>query len=231
MYTLYFLLFTFYFLQGSCMKTVAILSGKGGAGKTTLAVHLAVASVQAGYSTALIDLDPQASAFAWHKTRPDDVPSPVVISAHTTRLLEILDTAKEKGVAFTIIDTAPHAETPALAAARAASLVLIPCRPAIFDLRSIRTTIDMTRLAGVPSMVVLNAVPPRGNKAEQARQAISTYNVPCAPCELGNRVAFVNSVTSGSTAQEYDKKSKAAQEILSLYKHIKHQIGETDDKE
>ena len=213
------------------METVAILSGKGGAGKTTLAVHLAVASVQAGYSTALIDLDPQASALAWQQTRADEVPSPVVISAHATRLLEILDTAREKGVALTIIDTAPHAETPALAAARAASLVLIPCRPSIFDLRAIRTTIDMTRLAGVPAMIVLNAVPPRGNRAEQARQALSTYNVSCAPCELGNRVAFVNSVTSGSTAQEYDKKSKAAQEILALYNYITQQIGDIDDKE
>ena len=124
--------FTLYFLQGSYMETVAILSGKGGAGKTTLAVHLAVTSVQSGHSTALIDLDPQASAFSWHQTRLNDVASPVVISAHAARLLEILDTAKKKGVALTIIDTAPHAETPALAAARAASLVLIPCRPSIY---------------------------------------------------------------------------------------------------
>lgn len=213
------------------MKTVAILSGKGGAGKTTLAVHLAVASVQAGHSTALIDLDPQASAFAWHQTRSEDVPSPVVISAHAARLLEILDTAKEKGVALTIIDTAPHAETPALTAARAASLVLIPCRPSIFDLRSIGTTIDMTRLAEVPARIVLNAVPPRGNKAEQARAAIATYNATCAPCTLGQRVAFVNSVTSGSTAQEIDPKGKAAHEILALYKYITQQIGDTHDKE
>lgn len=213
------------------MKTLAILSGKGGAGKTTLAVHLAVAAVQAGHSTALIDLDPQASAFSWYKTRSDDVPSPVVISAHAARLLEVLDTARNKGVTCTIIDTAPHAETPALAAARAASLVLIPCRPSIFDLRSISTTIDIAKLAGVPSMIVLNAVPARGNRAAQARQAISTYNVPCAPCELGHRVAFVNSVTSGATAQEDDPKSKASQEILSLYKYITQQIGDTDDKE
>ncbi|MYB66044.1 AAA family ATPase [Candidatus Poribacteria bacterium] len=207
------------------MKTLAILSGKGGAGKTTLAVHLAVAAEQAGHSTAVIDLDPQASAFSWKSTRVADKETPVVISAHSARLLEILDTARDEGVDLTIIDTAPHAETPALAAARAASLVLIPCRPAIFDLRSIKTTIDITRLAQVPSMVVLNAVPARGKRTAEARRAIATYNVPCAPFELGNRVAFVSAVTSGQTAQETDPRGKASQEVLSLYTHITKHIG------
>ncbi len=207
------------------MKTLAILSGKGGAGKTTLAVHLAVAAQCSGHSTVLIDLDPQGSAFSWKSTRTEDVPSPVVISAHATRLPEILETARSKDVALTIIDTAPHAETPALTAARAAELVLIPCRPAIFDLRSIKTTIDITHLAQVPAMIVLNAVPARGKRAAEARRAISTYNIPCAPFELGHRVAFVNSVTSGMTAQESDPKGKASAEMLLLYKHITKQIG------
>lgn len=207
------------------METLAILSGKGGAGKTTLAVHLAVASEQAGFSTAVIDLDPQASAFSWKSTRSVESHTPAVISAHATRLLELLETARDQGVDLTIIDTAPHAETPALAAARAASLVLIPCRPSIFDLRSIRSTIEITRLAGVPSMVVLNAVPARGTRVVQARRAIATYNIECSPYELGNRVAFVNSVTSGKTAQESDPRGKASQEVLSLYTHITDYIG------
>ena len=213
------------------MKTIAILSGKGGAGKTTLAVHLAVASEQAGHSTVLIDLDPQASAYSWKGTRAEDVNTPVVISAHSARLTELLETAEANGADLAIVDTAPHAETPALVAARAASLVLIPCRPSIFDLRSIKTTIDITRLADVKSMVVLNAVPSRGTRAEQARRAILTYDVDCAPCELGHRVAFVNSITSGLTAQEAEPKSKASVEILSLYTHIIKQIGVSDEKQ
>lgn len=212
------------------MKTIAILSGKGGAGKTTLAVHLAVASEQAGHSTALIDLDPQASAFSWKDTRPSDTNTPVVISAHAERLPEILDTAKQKGVRLAIIDTAPHAERPALVAARAASLVLIPCRPAIFDLRSISATVDIARLAGVPAMVVLNAVPTRGKLVSEARRAISTYNIPCAPCEIGHRIVFVHSVTTGLTAQETEPSSKASQEVLSLYTHITQQIGVSNGK-
>ena len=74
------------FWKNTCerMKTLAILSRKGGTGKTTLAVHLAVAAEKAGLTTAVIDLDPQASATKWADTR--DVDSPVVISAHAIGL-------------------------------------------------------------------------------------------------------------------------------------------------
>ena len=51
------------------MKVLAVLSQKGGVGKTTLATSLAVAAETAGKSVALIDLDPQATASFWHDTR------------------------------------------------------------------------------------------------------------------------------------------------------------------
>jgi Mrp family chromosome partitioning ATPase len=51
------------------MKTVAIISQKGGAGKTTVAIHLAVAAEQHGLRTAVFDLDPQASATSWADRR------------------------------------------------------------------------------------------------------------------------------------------------------------------
>ena len=47
------------------MKVVAIISQKGGAGKTTLAVHLAAAAAKAGHKSAVIDLDPQGTAASW----------------------------------------------------------------------------------------------------------------------------------------------------------------------
>ena len=62
------------------MKTLAILSRKGGTGKTTLATNLAVAAVMAGHTTVLLDLDPQSSAAKWGDRREQE--SPTVISTH-----------------------------------------------------------------------------------------------------------------------------------------------------
>ena len=60
------------------MKTLAIVSQKGGVGKTTIAVHLAVAAAKNGYSVAIIDLDPQATAAQWSDWRAEADPNPVV---------------------------------------------------------------------------------------------------------------------------------------------------------
>ena len=110
------------------MKTVAILSQKGGTGKTTLAVHLAVAAERRDVPVAVLDLDPQASAADWKDSRPGDAPS--VTSIQASRLRKALDVAGSAGAALVIIDSAPHSADAAIAAAEAADLILIPCRRA-----------------------------------------------------------------------------------------------------
>jgi CobQ/CobB/MinD/ParA nucleotide binding domain len=66
----------------SNMKTIAIISQKGGAGKTTIGIHLAVAAEKRGMKTALFDLDPQASVSSWSDKR--NQPSPAVVSAQAS---------------------------------------------------------------------------------------------------------------------------------------------------
>ena len=204
------------------MKTLAILSRKGGTGKTTIAVHLSVAAAQAGYTVALVDLDPQASAVSWSDRR--EAETPVVISAHAARLPELLQKAEANGVDFAIIDTAAHAETSALAAARAATLALIPCRPASLDILAIGATVDVVKLAKVPTCVVFNGTPARGRLTEEAQSAVQAYNVPCAPCSLGQRIAFVHALIDGLTVQEAAPRSKASREIRALYQYITEQM-------
>ena len=200
------------------MKTIAILSQKGGAGKTTFAINLAVAASSLKNQSAIIDLDPQASAANWQDVRDQEYP--VVVSAQPTRLDPVLNAAKEAGATFVFIDSAPHSESAALAAARAADLVLIPCRPAILDIRAISNTIDLVKLAGTPAAVVLNCVPPRGTLADEAEEAISSYEIPLSPVRIGQRAAFIHSLTSGQSVQEYEPKGKATMEISKLYKWI-----------
>jgi len=102
------------------MKTIAVISQKGGAGKTTIALNLAVAAEVNDLPSVVIDLDPQASAKGWHDSREDE--TPIIISVQASRLDDALQVARDNGAAFTVIDTAPHSESTALAAARAASV-------------------------------------------------------------------------------------------------------------
>ena len=95
------------------MKTIAIISQKGGAGKTTAAIHLAVAAEQRCMNTAIFDLDPQASAASWSDKRKP--PSPAVVSAQAARLPSLLEQAVMQSADFVIIDSAPNADAAYLA--------------------------------------------------------------------------------------------------------------------
>ncbi len=95
------------------MKTISIVSQKGGVGKTTLAVHLAVAAANAGYTVALIDLDPQATAAQWADWRGSD--NPAVVAAPHARLGPTLAEAQKAGVDLVVIDSPPAADSAAVA--------------------------------------------------------------------------------------------------------------------
>jgi chromosome partitioning protein len=204
------------------MITIAIVSQKGGAGKTTIAVNLSVHAEASGYTTALIDLDPQASAAKWSDKRI--AATPEVISAHAARLDSYLGSARDAGAALAIIDTAPNSDSAALAAAQAADLILIPCRPASFDLEAIASTVQLARLAGKPAAVVFNAAPIRGSLTDEARQAVAAYRVPIVPTVLHQRAAYSNAVIDGRSAGEYEPVGKAAAEIVALFEWIRRQV-------
>jgi chromosome partitioning protein len=197
------------------MKIIAIISQKGGAGKTTLAVHLATAATMAGHTAAVIDLDPQGTASSWSDRRT--APSPEVISGQAVRIPALVNAARENGADFLVLDTAPNADQTASLAARAADLVLIPCRPATFDLEAIETTLLLTKAAGKPAYVVLNAVPPRSLIGKEAAEGLIARETKVAPFQLSQRAAFTHGVIDGRTAQEFEPQGKAAEEVEALY--------------
>ena len=200
------------------MKIVAIISQKGGAGKTTLAVHLASAAAAAGHTTAIIDLDPQATAASWGDRREADAPE--VISGQAARLPARVSAARQSGADFLVLDTAPNADQVVSRAARAADLVLIPCRAAAFDLEAIETTLMLAKAAMKPAYVVLNAVPPRSGIGKEAGQGLAARGVQVAPHQLTHRAAFAHGVIDGRTAQEFEPHGKAAEEVETLYKWL-----------
>jgi chromosome partitioning protein len=202
------------------MRTVALLSQKGGSGKSTLAVHLAVIAQAAGRRTVLIDLDPQRSAAGWWETRAAETPE--MVETTPDELRAVLDAAREDGVPLCVVDTRPSAGADAAAAAALADLVLIPTRPAIFDLRAIGATVDIVTAAKVPTFIVLNGTPaPRGfgeaSTTADARRALAAYGVPVAPVSIGLRAALAHALVDGSAVNEFDPSGKAAGEMTKLW--------------
>jgi chromosome partitioning protein len=197
------------------MKTIAIVSQKGGAGKTTIAVHLATAAASAGHAAAIIDLDPQGTAASWGDRRQAEAPE--VVSGQAARLPVLIDAAKTGGADLLVLDTAPNADQTALRAAQLAELVLVPCRAAAFDLEAIKTTLTLTQIAQKPSFVVLNAVPPRSSVGREAADGLVGQGAWVAPVMLFQRAAFAHGVIDGRTAQEFEPGGKAAEEVNRLY--------------
>ena len=198
------------------MRTLAVISQKGGAGKTTTAVHLAVAAQQEGYRVAVIDLDPQATARKWGDKRQD--PEPEVIGDHAERLPQLVEAACANGADLLIIDTAPNADRASLAAARAADLILIPCRPAAFDLEAIEATRDLAAIAKKPAYVVLNSAPIRSAITEEARRGLEAQGERVCPHVVFVRVAYSHPVIDGRTALEFEPDGKAAEEVRALFR-------------
>lgn len=133
------------------MHVVLIASQKGGAGKTTLALHLATALDKAGQSVVIFDIDPQGSAIGWKESRRAETPA--VVAVQPNQVNEALDLARKFEADVVVIDTPPHAEIEP-AVLKAADLVLIPCRPGILDLRAIGATVEAVKHERKPAVYI-----------------------------------------------------------------------------
>lgn len=205
------------------MKTIAMLSQKGGTGKTTLTLHLAVAAERDGLSAAVLDLDPQASASGWMDSRACHRPR--VTSIPSSRLTKALQNAAQDGAALALLDTAPHSGEAAIAAAEAADLILIPCRPGILDLRAIAATAKIAKLVDKPAIVVLNHAPHRAPRiVEDVGHAIRQHGLTMAPFILHQRAAYAHALTVGQTAGEFEPDGRADQEIQDLLGWIRSML-------
>jgi chromosome partitioning protein len=205
------------------MKVVAILSEKGGAGKTTLSVHLATAAHLAGQFSVILDLDPQGSAYSWAERRGEP---PEAEAIPPVALAGWLDKLREAKAGIVVLDTGRDSNNAGYTAAKAADIVLIPCRAGGFDLIALNRTLDLCRLAGKRPFVVLNAMRPGALRAEaDARDALADMDCEVAPIVVHDRVDFRSASVMARSAQEIDPAGKAAEEIASLYSWLVAQVG------
>ncbi len=201
------------------MKVLAVLSQKGGVGKTTLATCLAVAAEADGKRTAIIDLDPQATASFWKDVRQSSAPA--VDSIQAVRLGATLKALTAAGADLAIIDGAAIARDITTEAVRHADLVLVPTRAAVFDTMSMTHTLAVVHEHHKPFSVVLTFVPPQGQETVDAVKAIEELGARVCPVTIGNRKAFFRSQSAGLSVQEFEPDGAAAKEINRLYAYIR----------
>ena len=204
-------------------KIFTVAQQKGGAGKTTMAAHLAVAYTAAGKSVAAIDIDPQESLSQWYRLREarfGDAGAGLLVSALKGWRLknEVERLAREHDVV--IVDSPPHAETEARIAVRGADLVIVPVQPTPMDVWATRATLELAAAEKVPVLVVLNRVPPRANLTEEMIGDLRAIHGGVAETRLGNRVLYAAALAQGRAVGEVQPKSPAAAEIGALTEEI-----------
>lgn len=202
------------------MSIIAIVSQKGGSGKTTLTLHLATIGAHEGRKSCVIDTDPQATAAAWGDWRGGDY-LPLIVTCPPTRLARTVEKAVETGCDMVVIDTPPHGEAAARAAVNAADIVLVPSRLRPFDLHALEATAELLATSRKPAFVVLNATPARATrKIEEASKFVENLGLKVCPVHLGERAAFHRSAECGGVALEIEPEGKAAHEVALLWQWI-----------
>jgi chromosome partitioning protein len=206
-------------IWSAIMNVLVFASRKGGSGKSTLAAHLAAHVQKPSRPCLLIDTDPQGSLTLWNNLRGGEA---LPLKAPQRGLGDILKNAKRDGIEWAFIDTAPNMSAGVLEALRAATLVVIPCRPGVFDLDAVKETISFSRGARKPYAVVINAAPPKRQDVEsavvtQARESLAGLNVPVWGGQITNRANYALALAEGEGAKEYDSDSQAASEIGRLW--------------
>lgn len=209
------------------MKVVAIIAQKGGVGKTTTAIQLAIAGHLSGLTVGLVDLDPQGTAAKWGDRREaGEADCPSVIAGQASRLNVLLDAARSHGTDLIIIDTPPHADAVALQSAKVADLVIIPTRAGGFDLEAIQTTLEMVEIARKPAYVLINAVPTnRQFLGRNALAGLQERSIGVAPVMWFERAAFADLGADDLSTQEREPEGKAAGEVAALFSWLGDEIG------
>lgn len=200
------------------MQIMAFASQKGGAGKTTLAGHVAVQSERMGSGpVALLDTDPQGSLADWWNERKAETP----VFVHTTmaRLEDDIERLRGFGVELLVIDTPPAITETIAEVISLSDLVVIPTRPSPHDLRSVARTVDVAENMGKPLVFVVNGASSRANITTDTAIALSQYGT-LAPSIIHQRTDFASSMIDGRTVMEIGRKSRSNDEITALWSYL-----------
>ena len=202
------------------MHTIVLATQKGGSGKTTLAIGLALAALQAGHNVRMIDTDRQGTLSRWQVRRGIAEPVVEIVRSadHIERRLHSFDRG---GVSLTVIDTASGVGEATVAAIRACDLCMIPARPTVVDIEATAATLGVVRAWRKPFALVLNQTPVRGRRVNDSANALGDVisdlaNVLALPF-IAMRNDHQDALAAGLSVGEYAPSGKSADEIQSLW--------------
>jgi chromosome partitioning protein len=201
------------------MICVAVVNSKGGVGKTTLAVALAVRAAKDTKRVALVDMDPQHSLAEWYDARGGDAAGNPRVFTNA----ELAEDARERleldGWDWCFLDGPPGALLKVIEMVKAADFALIPVKASGVDVLATVEAVAIARKAGAAHLAVLNDCG-RDRLPKSMRQSLEASDVPLAETEVAHRVSYITAMSSGKTAAE-GRDSGAVEEIDSLWAEVK----------
>jgi chromosome partitioning protein len=210
------------------MHVVALVTQKGGTGKSSLAVSLAVAAVEGGLKAAVIDVDPQDTAGEWYKRRQAEAPE--VHSLRWSHLSSRLFRLEREGHDLVLIDTPGADSIVAAEAMKAAHFCLLPVRPSVADIEATKATVRSLSDGNKAFAFVLNQCPTGGrtSRTSNARMALQLLGRSC-DVTLAHRSDHMDAVAAGLGVTEFAPSGKAADEIRALLRWLRVRLQRLDN--
>ena len=208
-------------------KVIAIAQQKGGTGKTTLAVHLALAFIKYhNLKVAVIDTDPQGSLGKWFMIRTEKKISNDNLTFKTASLWGAQYESKtlKNDHDIVIIDTPPKIESDARPSIEAADLVLIPMSASHVDFWATGAIVDIAKKANKKILIQINRSNQRSKLITKTNDFIKSLALLSTKTIIGNRQIYASSMGEGKTAVEKQKKGNAIEEIKNLSEQILSEI-------
>jgi chromosome partitioning protein len=202
------------------MLVIAVVSSKGGVGKTTLSATLGTRAAQDSPRVALVDLDPQKALVEWWRRRGESE-NPCIFEG-VDKAAEAVERLEMDGWDICIIDGPPAFLQIISEMVDVADFTLIPCKPSMLDILAMQDVISFARDAKSAHLVVLNDVP-SAKFAETSRSLLTAQRVPVAKAQVSHRPSHIAALAAGKTAAEINggRDKLAASEVEALWLEVK----------
>jgi chromosome partitioning protein len=202
---------------------ITVGNTKGGVGKTTIAVNLAVEAAREGKKVLLVDTDPQGSSISFRAEREkDDIRAIALVSDKLHKDIIDLSAAFD----WIVIDAGGRDNAVFRSAVAACDFFLLPVLPSQFDVWAAEDAVtvfnELKPFNNMLGRMVLNMVRPNTIVSNEAKNALAAYEneIPLMSKRLHNRVAYKASISNGQGVAEYEPSGKAAEDIKCLYDEI-----------